>query len=270
MPEFKVAKLRLQRAKTYGAELADMWNALSDQHLCELKVRAIPIDGYGELHVFKANPVPDEFALRMGEMLYQLRSSLDSCIYQATVYHTQKDPPDKETSLEFPITADAAEFAKLAKRRLWGLPQDVVDGIEKAQPFNLSKTLSQQDQIITVNRSLEFLNDLARIDRHRKLHVVGSVPVSIKPSLILPDGVTLKELKVNIGELLQPGAVLASFRLEGFKSGMSVQFSAGMATSIACANIAPPICVEDTFSARLNAIHNSVATIVSAFQTYKF
>ena len=90
MAEFKVAKLRLLRAKVYGEELAAMWNALTDEYLCELKVRAQPGSGDGELYVSKANPVPDDFSLRLGEMLYQLRSGLDACIYQATIYGSSR------------------------------------------------------------------------------------------------------------------------------------------------------------------------------------
>jgi hypothetical protein len=251
--------------------LADMWNALPDEYLCKIKVRMT--DGsHGQIEVEEVNPVPDEFALLLGEMLYQSRAALDACIYQATAYHTGKFPPDKETSLEYPITSDATEFPKLVQRRLWGLPQDVIDGIEMGQPFNVPNTTGKA-LMETTNRNLAILNDLARKDRHRALHVVGSLPIRIVPQFRLPEGVSVKNLNINAGpQLLTDGTVLATFELNGFQSGtgMQVGVSAGMATGIGCLEPPAPCCPEDTFSARLGGILGAVSTIVSAFENYNF
>ena len=101
----------------------------------------------------------------MGEQLYQLRSELDACIYQATIYGTMQDPPPNEGRLEFPITYDATEWPNLAKRRLSALPKPIQDAIERVQPYN-NLSLSSEETVKSVNRSLGILHDLARKDRH--------------------------------------------------------------------------------------------------------
>ncbi len=74
MAEFRVGRLRYERAKKHGEQLAQMWNTLPDEYLCKLKPRVGPDGKRGELLVVDVNPVPDEFSLCLGEMLYQLRS----------------------------------------------------------------------------------------------------------------------------------------------------------------------------------------------------
>jgi hypothetical protein len=54
-----------------------------------------------------------------------------------------------------------------------------------------------------INRSLGILNDLARKDRHRTVHVVGSWVADLKPEFRLPKGVRVSSLKREIGGFLE-------------------------------------------------------------------
>jgi len=117
MGAYDVARLRLRRAIAHGEHLAQLWNSLPTEYLCTPKARVGP-NGYGDLIVTNVGEIPEELPLLLGELLYQLRSALDACIYQATIYATNQDPPPNEGKLEFPITHDPKEWKRLAGRRL--------------------------------------------------------------------------------------------------------------------------------------------------------
>jgi len=104
--------------------------------------------------------IPDELPLLLGEMLYQLRASLDACIYQGSINATGKEPSEKEaTSLEFPITRNPKEWPKLKERRLSFLSISFQDALERIQPYN-AESLPPEDRIKSVGRSLGILHDL--------------------------------------------------------------------------------------------------------------
>ena len=113
----------------------EAWNEIPSEKLYTATAKT-DSDGIGSLRLVRVQPIPEEIPLLLGEMLYQLRSALDSCIYQAAVYSTKQDPPPDEQKLEFPISVDRAEFPGLQKRRLSALPMDVQEGIEKIQPYH--------------------------------------------------------------------------------------------------------------------------------------
>lgn len=202
-------------------------------------------------------------------MLYQLRSALDACIYQATIYATKSDPPPKETTLEFPITNDPKEFPQLAKRRLWGLPRDVQDAIERVQPYNTPQ-LPPEQMVSNINRCLGILNDLSRKDRHRRLHVVGSLPLIFEPLFSLPEGVSVVDVQTKADGLLEENAEIATFHLIGFRSGMKIEVNPNMTTNIGCTEPPPACHANDTLGQRIAEIINAVNSVIVAFESYNF
>src|ERR1035437_4835134 len=117
MRPYASARLRFERAIAHGERLSKLWNDLPSEFLCTPKAK-IDDNGNGALIATKVGKIPDEFPLLLGEQLYQLRSTLDSLIYQATAYATGATPPPREGSLEFPITSDPTEWTDLVKSRL--------------------------------------------------------------------------------------------------------------------------------------------------------
>lgn len=253
----------------HNEELARLWNSIPAGELCSFLPRIDP-QGNGSIRAVRVKPIPDEFSLRLGEMLYQLRSALDACVYQAAVLTTKSDPPPKETGLEFPITNDRDEFPKLAKRRLGGLPPDLVSEIEKVQPYNIPTNLPQKKLISNINRCLGILNDLARKDRHRKLHIVGSAPLRFEPLFSLPDGVRVVDVQTNASTLLEEQAEIATFKLIGFRGSVNIKVNPNMMTSIGCTEPPPPCDASDTFAQRLTEIINAVGHIIFAFENHHF
>jgi hypothetical protein len=81
--------------------LAQLWNEIPTEHLLKPKALADP-DGHGVIFAAGVGEVPEEMPLLLGEQLYQLRSALDACIYQATIYATKQDPPPDERQIRIP------------------------------------------------------------------------------------------------------------------------------------------------------------------------
>src|ERR1035437_10366747 len=189
MRQFTVARSRLKRAESHFELASKHWNTLPIEDLYNVSLTFDP-GGTGIIRVARNKPVPEENSLLLGETLYQLRSALDACIYQASIYSSGKNPPPDENKLEFPICNTRDVFPKLAKRRLFALPQNVQDRIGEMQPYN-TPPLPAEDMVRSINRNLGILNDLARKDRHRTLHLIGSWVADLQPEFDLPDGVKL-------------------------------------------------------------------------------
>jgi hypothetical protein len=264
---YRSARLRLERAIAHGERIAQLWNKIPNEVLCTPKARFVDVCGNGEVVATNVGVVPDELSLLLGEHLYQLRSALDSCIYQATVYATGKNPPPDENQLEFPITFNPAEWPRLTKRRLDALPTRIQQMIELVQPFN-ALTLPPAEMLISIGRSLGILNDLARKDRHRQIHIVGSWPIDSKPDFDLPQGVSVSSLKVMPPNLLQEGTVIATFHLDGFIAGMRVGVNPKLRTNFGCGEPPPACHPEDTFDHRIAEMINAVGSVLVAFETH--
>jgi hypothetical protein len=268
MRPYEVARSRLNRAISHGESLSRMWNAIPAEKFFGIRVR-VDQNGFGNFRIVGVGKIPEEFALLLGEKLYQLRSALDACIYQAAVYaNGGNSPPPHEGRLEFPICPTKEEFNKQAARRLSTLPTAIQSAIEKLQPYN-TPALPPEDMVTNLNRSLSILHDLARKDRHRKLHVVGSMPVKLDPYFPpLPQGVTVDWIKPMDPGLLKEGTILATFHLSGFVWGMSLEANPNLVTNIGCDEPPPPCHVSDTFERRMVEMINAVGSVVNAFETH--
>jgi hypothetical protein len=167
--------------------------------------------------------------------------------------------------LEFPITSDPTEWPNIVKRRLAALPTKIQDVIKSVQPFN-NRTLPPKKMTESINRSLGILHELARKDRHRKLHIVGSWPLDINPKFNLPDGVTLDSLEILPPSVLREGAIFARFHLTNFIPGTQIPVNPNLRTTIGC-DEAPVAChPTDTFDKRLTEMINAVHSVVYAFE----
>ena len=266
MKPFNVARSRLKRAESHFDSCAAQWNNLPVEDLYRISLKIDP-NGNGRIRVSRNKPIPEETSLLLGEALYQLRSSLDACVYQASIYASGKNPPPDENKLEFPISNDKKEWPQLAKRRLFALPEDVQDEIERMQPYN-TPPLSADDLVRNVNRTLAILNDLARKDRHRTLHVVGSWITEVQPEFDLPDGVKLDSLTRATGGFLSDWSDVATFKLTGFHGHRNIQVNPFLVTSMALNEPPPACCENDTWGQRLTQMLETVEFVIGDLENY--
>lgn len=129
-------------------------------------------DGNGTLSIRQFSPVPPVIAIELGEWLYNLRAALDYTAYALAIYSSKLDPPPNERTLQFPIYESAESFRKHKscikplsdKHRAW---------IEAMQPYAYGANPEQT--------AIYWVNHLSRIDRHRKLQVVGAYVTESDP-----------------------------------------------------------------------------------------
>ena len=99
--------------------------------------------------------VPIEYSVRLGEIVYNLRSALDQLLWQ--LVHVNYKAPGRHN--EFPISNDESRFNEVVKTKLKGVSQLSLDRIREMQPFGEVDKWS----------ALETLHFLCNIDKHRSV-----------------------------------------------------------------------------------------------------
>ena len=99
--------------------------------------------------------VPIEYSVRLGEIVYNLRSALDQLVWQ--LVHANYKTPGRHN--EFPILDDESRFNEAVKSKLKGVSQKSSDKIKEMQPF------CENDEW----DALKTLHALCNIDKHRNV-----------------------------------------------------------------------------------------------------
>lgn len=162
------------------------------------------------------------FSLELGEMLYQLRSALDSCVYDAAILKFGSDPPPNAQQWQFPITSDPSDF-KEAIRRMKGIPPDITAIIERVQGYSGLACRFEGKQF-DFGPTLIALNDWARIDRHRKLHLVGTALTGGNLVIGHPVEMGIEYCNFIGGEVLENQSEIARFKISNFLPGTTLHF----------------------------------------------
>jgi hypothetical protein len=255
---------RIERADTHRKCLGALWHQFGkdDPYIPRVKVED---DGTGIIWVEGPHRgFPRIFSLELGEMLYQLRAALDGSVYESAVLDSGQDPPPHENRLQFPITPTAIKF-KEARDGIAPLSHKRRSYIESVQPYNAPE-LAPELMVFNFHRGLGILNDWARKDRHRQLHVIGSWAANISPMLEIPSGVGLIYMVPSDAGFLENESEVATFKLSGWIPGMDIKANPNLTIDIAVDEIPPPCAENDTLSNRLTAIFLSVNCAVSALE----
>lgn len=257
---------RILRADLHSRAGAKLWNEfLFDPDWGEPYSPSVHVDddGQGSIWVSITRPLPTEISLEFGEFLYQMRAALDACVYEAACMETRRRPPPDEEQLQFPID-DSSDRFNGHRRYMGPLSDKPREIIESVQPYMAPADLPDDMWIYNFNRSFGILNDWARIDRHRHLHVAASWASNISPTLIVPDGVTVLELDIlSDGFYLDDYAEIARFRVDGWEpSAMTMQANPNLTFDIAINEPPPPIHDNDTIAKRFVGIRIAVSHVV--------
>lgn len=167
---------RWERAREVMVELPKIWNSYIESHPYDFTLNGDGAGGY-TLRVFQTEPMPAEFAIAMGEWLYNLRSTLDYVVWAAAVHVSGRRPPPHENQLQYPIY-DTKEAWARNLYRLKDLAPHHVEMLHVMQPYN-----SDSDA-----NCLGWINRLARIDRHRRLMDGTAYLAIMEPVVQVPGG----------------------------------------------------------------------------------
>jgi hypothetical protein len=123
----------------------------------------------GSDHVFRAHvrePAPLELGVIVGDCLQNARAALDHLVWQLAIL-SGKAAPNGQTA--FPVCDTIAFFRSKRQRvKVADLTKEYRAAIEWLQPFQIGGAAK--------DHWLWHLNELARIDRHRVLHIIGGIP----------------------------------------------------------------------------------------------
>jgi hypothetical protein len=209
--------------------------ARAEEHLQNLKVQVNDFLGNDESNrivndfdtdpnylIVRAIPLlstPVDFYILTGEILYHCRAALDYLACQLT--EANKTIVDDYT--EWPIFTDPAKFGKIGSFT-WGVERKIgkIDArhqqmIRDEQPF--ARWHGQPDQ-----DPLAILYELARLDRHRFLHM-SQVTATLSRVTIEPPEVAarLRRVSTTYGPLEENTEVLRYAILQGPETQMKVQ-----------------------------------------------
>jgi hypothetical protein len=168
-----------------------------------------------------------DFPLQFGEMMYQLRAALDSCVYDCAIIQTRQDPPPNERDLQFPICATPKSFDN-CRGQIAPLSQDLRSFIKSVQPYQTSPPRENE-----MGRILGILNDWSRVDRHRTLPIIGAFPLDGGIVFDLPPGMTLEWVNTDDRRLLEHESHLATFKISGFRWGYEIKVQLGFSLEVA-------------------------------------
>jgi hypothetical protein len=255
---------RIRRAHAHRDAFADIWNKIIDDEQAYDAWLDMEDDGTGTIYVSSAIDLPPSLSLELGETIYQLRAALDGAVYIAATFDSGQNPPPDENWLEFPIADSPADFKKRA-RYIAPLADERKRIVESVQPYNAPK-LEPELQVYNFNRALGILNDWARIDRHRRLHIIGAWASNVTPLLRFPDGVKVSHMTVTSSGFLGDKTVIAKFALDGYRPGMNVQANPNLSIDVAVGEVPRPCADSDTLGTRIFAMLRAADHVVGKFE----
>ena len=264
---FSKCNARIDRAIEHSNRMAELWNDARLRNMVEFRVE-VDHKGCGTMWLEEiSSDLPLELELELGEFLYQLRAALDGAVYACAIQDSSANPPPDASRIEFPICTKEDEWRRQSKK-VAALNSGRRRFIGLMQPF-AEPDLSPELRICSYNRSLRFLNDLARMDRHRTLHSLCTAVAGAKPLLRLPKGVKLLKLKTcEVGNL--DGEPLATFELGGWQPGLQISANPNVDLNISIREIEPPCFDNDYLSERLQSMVYSTRMIITALENNRW
>lgn len=236
---------RVARAEVHRQALIKTWEGIDVQDVYSTEVE---VDNNGNGKLFFRNVKQDwllPFAFQVGEMLYHLRSGLESCIYDAAILEFKADPPPDEERWGFLICATPEKFDDAA-RRMKKLPDALRRLMEAVQPYaRASCGTPSVPYRWDLGKVLDLLNLWAKIDRHRRLNLVGTAVTRGNVGFgfsSLGTGMSVVDFGYSAGQhLLEDGTELATFRVENFVPDAEIHVDAQFSIEI-LVNEAPGMC----------------------------
>lgn len=114
-------------------------------------------------------PLPRDWSLRIGDILHNARSALDSLAYALAAKHLGRLPSDDEAEqIQFPIVDAAGAWRRDSERWLDHLSPDATAAIEALQPYHRTT--------VRYGHPLSVLRDLTCIDKHRHIALFAEAP----------------------------------------------------------------------------------------------
>lgn len=180
VPDIDVLRDRIVRASELRAEIGTVWNDYLGRNPRRFGlVRSSDDPQVWTFVINTVEPMPDRLSTLFGEWLYELRAALDGTAYYLAVRDSVQNPPPNERSIYFPIKLDPAKYDSQGHREnLKALSDATFADLRTVQPFH-----AQPDHM---SNALWWVEELARIDRHRGGHALAAHIVNVRIGLREP------------------------------------------------------------------------------------
>jgi hypothetical protein len=127
-------------------------------------------------------PLPANLPLMLGDAYYNLRGALDHLVYQLHGRHYRGNIPEKiAEATQFPIRTEPPKSSPDKWQSIKNLSGKERTAIAWLQPYRQRK-----DSFYGFREHLADINAINNVDKHRKLHIVRSVPASVPIMASLP------------------------------------------------------------------------------------
>lgn len=170
--------LKLNRAIQHLERLKGEVKRWLGEHPYFLVSKFDPQRGEHSVWIRPEGEPPAEIGLIVGDCLHNLRSALDSLVYDlGRVWKGGELPPDVAKKSEFPIYIDPDEFRKFRKRKIGAISPHAQADIEGLQPYNEWGHFRSYMALLGMrshpeaHHPLWLLQELSNIDKHRERHL---------------------------------------------------------------------------------------------------
>jgi hypothetical protein len=153
-----------------------------------------------------------DLSMELGEFFYQLRAALDNAIFEAAELQIGNRLAKYEERLYFPIYIKGSTFENSAFCEI-PFPDKLKTWIKSIQPYTVYEAVTPIAN--SWIEGLRILNDCARKDRHRRLHVVAAVVTEMGGRLGIPPTARIKSVTPLVCNLLENETKFLQFFYEG-------------------------------------------------------
>lgn len=174
----------------------------------------------GSEHIFKTQVLKQPSPLLssiIGDALQNMRSALEHLAW-GLAFKDKGSEPSRSTS--FPIYRSSAAFWEWSKKRGAYSPGSGAHKITEITRISVRTAIEELQPYKTGKDELYILNELARVDRHQSLRVIGGTNCTVTQGWrkvgtrdpFIFDASMLGTTKVNVGSILEDEAVVGDFR----------------------------------------------------------
>lgn len=200
MGESASHRLKLHRARQHIQTLNAQVAGFGDRHPYEFFEEFNPESGdhFARVKVLR-DPLP-MWSVLVGDALQNMRASLEHLVFSLTLAYSGE--PDRPEDVSFPITDTPGKFEAIRKQRIGLMHPDAQAVIQRLQPYH--RDGAKHDYLMV-------LDDLARVDRHRTLHLTPAFVVNTAADIVFARDLDITEATLHLGPV-KDGAKVATFR----------------------------------------------------------
>jgi hypothetical protein len=165
------------------------------------------------------NPIPARFGLIIGDILQNLRSSLDYLVWELVL--AANGTPDEKNM--FPICSTVEAFKEqIARHRLDGVATDAIAEIEALQPYHLGQDFTKS--------IIRCIDEFTNINKHRRILLTSLMtrPVA-KENFVVQGSQMLVHFEAGPTPTFESNAKFGPFPLIDGKVQVNSQFIVGIA-----------------------------------------